>query len=62
VGELVLDCDTWISPEDPDQRILILSAEPGSPSEERLRILTSWAAGETPIDDQATIAPQRFPQ
>lgn len=43
VGELILDCDTWISPEDPDQRILILSAAPGSSSEERLRILMSWA-------------------
>jgi transcriptional regulator with XRE-family HTH domain len=45
VGELVLDCDTWVSPEDPEQRILILTAPPGSPAEDRLRILTSWQAG-----------------
>lgn len=44
VGELVLDCDTWVSPEDPDQRILILTAEPGSASYDGLGILTSWAA------------------
>jgi transcriptional regulator with XRE-family HTH domain len=44
VGELVLDCDTWVSPEDPDQRILILTAEPGSASYDGLRILTSWTA------------------
>jgi hypothetical protein len=44
VGELTLDCDTWISPEDPDQRIMILSAQPGTPSHERLQILRSWTA------------------
>jgi transcriptional regulator with XRE-family HTH domain len=44
VGELVLDCDTWVSPEDPDQRILILTAEPGSASHDSLTILTTWAA------------------
>lgn len=44
VGELVLDCDTWVSPEDPDQRILILTAEPGTPSYDGLRILASWTA------------------
>ena len=46
VGELILDCDTWISPEDPDQRVLILAAKPGSPSQERLRFLSSWTAGD----------------
>jgi transcriptional regulator with XRE-family HTH domain len=42
VGDLILDCDTWVSPEDPDQRILILTAEPGSASHDGLRILASW--------------------
>jgi hypothetical protein len=44
VGDLVLDCDTWVSPEDAEQRILILSAEPGSASYDGLRILASWTA------------------
>ncbi|WP_328610827.1 helix-turn-helix transcriptional regulator [Amycolatopsis sp. NBC_00345] len=52
-GELILDCDTWVSPEDEDQRILILTAEPGTPSYDGLRFLASWAAeaptpGRTP--------------
>ncbi|GAA1852582.1 helix-turn-helix domain-containing protein [Asanoa iriomotensis] len=45
VGPLTLDCDTWTSPDDPDQRLVVLTAEPGSPSDEALRILTSWTAG-----------------
>jgi hypothetical protein len=44
VGELTLDCDTWASPEDPDQRVLILTAEPGTASHDALRILASWTA------------------
>jgi transcriptional regulator with XRE-family HTH domain len=48
VGELFLDCDTWVSPEDPDQRILILTAEPGTPAYDGLRILASWNSTSTP--------------
>jgi hypothetical protein len=39
-----MDCDTWASPEDPDQRLVVLTAELGSASEEALRILGSWTA------------------
>jgi hypothetical protein len=42
VGELTLDCDTWASPEDPDQRLMILTAEPGTASHDALRVLASW--------------------
>jgi transcriptional regulator with XRE-family HTH domain len=44
VGDLVLDCDTWDSPDGHDQRLIVLTAEPGTPSHEGLRILASWAA------------------
>ncbi|MEU3980900.1 helix-turn-helix transcriptional regulator [Streptomyces sp. NPDC026672] len=44
VGRLTLDCDTWANPDDPDQRLMVLTAEPGSPSDEALGILTSWTA------------------
>jgi hypothetical protein len=44
VGELTLDCDTWASPEDPDQRLMILTAEPGAASHDALRILASWTS------------------
>jgi transcriptional regulator with XRE-family HTH domain len=44
VGDLTLDCDTWDSPDGSGQRLMVLTAEPGTPSHERLRILTSWHA------------------
>jgi transcriptional regulator with XRE-family HTH domain len=44
VGDLTLDCDTWDSPDGSGQRLIVLTAEPGTSSHERLRILTSWHA------------------
>ena len=44
VGDLTLDCDTWTSPDGSGQRLMVLTAEPGSPSHDALRILTSWTA------------------
>ncbi|MEU3854876.1 helix-turn-helix domain-containing protein [Streptomyces sp. NPDC029554] len=44
VGELTLDCDTWDSPDDSGQRLMVLTADPGSPSHDALRILISWAS------------------
>jgi transcriptional regulator with XRE-family HTH domain len=46
VGDLTLDCDTWNSPDGSGQRLMVLTAAPGTPSHDRLRILTSWAAGD----------------
>ena len=43
-GDLTLDCDTWTSPDGSGQRLMVLTAEPGSPSDEALRILSSWNA------------------
>jgi transcriptional regulator with XRE-family HTH domain len=48
VGELTLDCDTWASPQDPDQRLVILSAQPGTPSHDSLQILTFWTTPASP--------------
>ncbi|GAA2341862.1 helix-turn-helix domain-containing protein [Dactylosporangium salmoneum] len=42
VGELALDCDTWNSPDGSGQRLMVLTAEPGTPSADALRILTAW--------------------
>jgi transcriptional regulator with XRE-family HTH domain len=47
VGDLTLDCDTWNCPDGSDQRLMVLTAEPGTPSHERLRILSSWASHAT---------------
>ncbi|GAB3165296.1 helix-turn-helix domain-containing protein [Amycolatopsis stemonae] len=44
VGELTLDCDMWESPDGSGQRLMVLTAEPGSPAHEALRILASWTA------------------
>jgi transcriptional regulator with XRE-family HTH domain len=58
VGDLTLDCDTWDSPDGSGQRLMVLTAEPGSPSHDALQILTSWTAGDakrpnpTPNEDQ----------
>jgi hypothetical protein len=52
VGELTLDCDTcdtcdtWDSPDGSGQRHMVLTAEPGTPSHDALRILTSWTASD----------------
>jgi len=47
VGDLVLDYEALELPGDPGQRILIYSAEPGSPSQQALDLLASWA--KTPM-------------
>jgi transcriptional regulator with XRE-family HTH domain len=47
VGDLTLDCDTWASPDGSGQRLMVLTAEPGSPSHDAVSILTSWTAEHT---------------
>jgi transcriptional regulator with XRE-family HTH domain len=44
VGDLTLDWDTLIWATDPDQQLVTWTAEPGTPSHDRLRILASWIA------------------
>ncbi|WP_331729311.1 helix-turn-helix domain-containing protein (plasmid) [Streptomyces sp. NBC_00028] len=44
VGDLTLDCDTWAASDGSGQRLMVLTAESGSPSHDALRILTSWTA------------------
>ncbi|TDU05921.1 helix-turn-helix protein [Streptomyces sp. 846.5] len=44
VGPLTLDCATLTSGADPEQRLIVWSAEPGSRSEDGLRLLASWSA------------------
>lgn len=43
VGELILDYEALAPTGDPDQILGVNTAEPGSPTEERLRLLASWA-------------------
>ena len=48
VGDLTLDCDSWDSPDGHDQRLLVFTAEPGTPSDHALRILSSRTAQPDP--------------
>jgi hypothetical protein len=47
VGDLTLDCDTWDSPDGSGQRLMVLTAEPGTTSHDALRILASWTPDPT---------------
>ncbi|WP_410569100.1 helix-turn-helix domain-containing protein [Amycolatopsis sp. cmx-4-61] len=47
VGRLTLDCDTWASPDGSGQRLMVLTAEPGTPSHDALLLLTAWKAEQT---------------
>jgi hypothetical protein len=44
VGEITLDWDALTSDAEPDQQLIIYTAEPGSRSEEALAELAAWAA------------------
>ncbi len=52
VGELTLDYEMLDLPGDTGQKILVYSAEPGSPSRERLDLLASWAT--TPAEPRSS--------
>ena len=43
-GRLVLDWDTLVCATDPEQQLIVWTAEPGTPSHEALRFLASWTA------------------
>lgn len=44
VGRLTLHGDTLTCAADPEQRLVVWTAEPGSPSDDSLRLLASWSA------------------
>ena len=53
VGDLTLDYEALDLPGDTGQRILVYSAEPGSPSQHALDLLASWAKTPTsPLADE----------
>jgi transcriptional regulator with XRE-family HTH domain len=55
VGELVLAYEELAVTAEPGNVMLIYSAEPGSPSAERLKLLASWAAEHRQETDAATL-------
>jgi hypothetical protein len=46
VGELILAYEELAVTHEPGNVMLIYTAEPGSPSQERLRLLAAWARTE----------------
>ncbi|MEU5412770.1 helix-turn-helix domain-containing protein [Streptomyces clavifer] len=52
-GDLTLDWDTLTAGTDPDQRLIVWTAETGSRSHDGLRLLSSWAAS-THLDTSTT--------
>lgn len=44
VGALTFEWDTLTSAADPEQHLVVWTTEPGSPSDDSLRVLASWAA------------------
>jgi hypothetical protein len=44
VGDLVLGYEAFTAKDDPDQTLSIHTAEPGSASEDRMKLLASWSS------------------
>lgn len=57
VGELTLAYEELAITAEPGQVLMVYTAEPGSPSAERLRLLASWAADVAHPDASARPAP-----
>lgn len=59
VGDLDLQYEAMPVAEDQDQMLVTYTAEPASPSAERLALLTSWTATAYPPQPQATDLPSQ---
>ncbi|WP_371778388.1 helix-turn-helix transcriptional regulator [Streptosporangium subroseum] len=57
VGDMELDYEVLLTAIDPEQVLLIYTAEPGSPSQEAMNLMASWAVpAQTPLDAAGTAA------
>jgi hypothetical protein len=54
VGDLELAFETFPLAADPGQSLLTYTAEPGSPSQDALRLLASWAATTDDLQQPAS--------
>ncbi len=61
VGDLTLDCDTWAAGDGSGQRLMVLTAPAGSPSQDALRILASWSRDQARPATPAAPAARRTP-
>lgn len=56
VGDIIFDYESFELPTDPGLTMLVYTVEPGSPTEDALRILDSWASttqAPVPTDEEA---------
>lgn len=60
VGELTLNYDRLVPPDDPDQRLSYYTAEPASPSAEALRLLGDWIASPRERGPEQPTAPEQI--
>ncbi|MFP7833919.1 helix-turn-helix transcriptional regulator [Marisediminicola sp. LYQ134] len=54
VGELEFDLEIVTAPHDPEQRLIVYTAERGSPTERMLPVLASWDADPAPTAPRAS--------
>jgi transcriptional regulator with XRE-family HTH domain len=62
VGEITVRYETLQLPGDPDQLLVTYTVEPGSASEQNLRLLASWAAAGEPADREKSRFPAQSPE
>jgi hypothetical protein len=58
VGDLTLDFESIDLPADAGQRLLVYTAEPGSPSQQALDLLASWTAPDGLLRDEHDVEPR----
>lgn len=61
VGELDMNFESMELPSDPELRLNVYTADPGTPASDGLRLLASWAATEAADEAARTVGPDREP-
>ncbi len=61
VGDLSLDFEHLILPDDTDQSLRIYTAKNGSPSQDALKLLSSWAGGSDSANQQVSTSSEGTP-
>ena len=60
-GPLVFAIESVVGPHDPDQRLIVYTVEPDSPTARVMGLLTSWAHGAAASESSHAISPEAGP-